>query len=393
MDGTICCGASPAWLELFLSQSRADLEPNITPYPFDHPADTQGLVCLHENDYLRLSKDPRVLAAKASALDVGQLASSLYSGGRSGDLHGRLRNSIASAMRCEDVNLTTNGWVANVGLIEAITQPDMPVYLDQRAHASLWDGARFSKGRAVMIRHNDPEFLERRIQRCGPGVVCIDAWYSVEGTVSDIPAYVDVCERHDCLLVVDEAHSFGMTGGDAGGLAVAQGVAERVPFRTGSFSKAIGGHGGFVAGSAAAMWHLRHFGRPMIFSSAVLPCDVAAHLEALHIAQKEPGLAANALGMAARFRQALESRGIKHSGSYCQIVSVPLPEPHLASVAYARLRDLGVLSSVFVPPGVSVGTSALRFTFHAAMDMASVERAAHAVKQALGDLLPHRLAA
>ena len=194
------------------------------------------------------------------------------------------------------------------------------------------------------------------------------------------------------LLVVDEAHSFGMTGTDAGGLAVAQGVAERVPFRTGSFSKAIGGHGGFVAGSAAAMWHLRHFGRPMIFSSAVLPCDVAAHLEALHIAQQEPELAANALGMAASFRQALESRGIKHSGSQCQIVSISLPKPRLASVAYARLRDLGVLASVFVPPGVSVGTSALRFTFHAAMDVTSVERAAYAVEQALGDLLPHRLA-
>jgi len=391
-DATSRCGL-PAWLDDRLSRSRQEVELWLDPYPFCHPADTQGYVCLHENDYLRLSRHPRVLAAKAGALEAGQVASSIFSGGDAQSYHERLQLAIANAMRCEDVVLATSGWAADVGLVEAITTPGMPIYLDQRAHASLWDGATFSKGKPTMVRHNDPAALERRILRDGPGVVCIDAWYSVEGTVADLPAYVDICERHDCLLVVDEAHSFGMIGENGGGWAVAQGVADRIPFRTCSFSKALGGHGGFVAGPATAIWHLRHFGRPMVFSSATSPCDAAAHLEALHIAQEEPELAANALAMAERFRQALDRRGIEHSGSGSQIVSISLPAPQLASIAYAKLRDLGVLAAVFLPPAISAGTGTLRFTFHAQMDMASVERSARAVEQVLAEVRPQRLAA
>jgi CAI-1 autoinducer synthase len=384
----------PQWfrsrIEDIESPERAWLEP----YPFRHPDDVSGYVCLHENDYLRLSHRREVLDARHRCLESaagGQIASSLYSGGAGAGEHGLLRAAIARAMDCEDVVLATSGWAANVGLIDALAGRGTPVYLDQRAHASLWDGARISQGHPVMVRHNDPEGLERRIHRDGAGIVCVDSWYSSHGTVAELAALVDVCERRDCLLVVDEAHSFGMIGARAGGMAVAEGLADRIPFRTCSFSKALGGHGGFVATSHDMAHHLMHYQRSVVFSSATSPSDAAAHREALRIAQAEPQLAANALAMAERFRLKLDWMGIAHSRSRCQIVSIALDDPRAGSLLYAAMREEGVLGAVFLPPAIPAGTGLLRFTFHADLDEAAVDHAAQALRRCLEGLhLPTR---
>jgi CAI-1 autoinducer synthase len=383
---TVTNHGCPTWFQDQLFQAKKATEPCQDPYPFCHPADTHDFVCLHENDYLRLSKHPRVLAAKAAALNAGQVASSIFSGGANAGYQEQLQDAIAQAMGCEDVALATSGWTANVGLIESIAGQGMPVYLDQKVHASLWDGVRLSKGRPVMVRHNDLDSLERRIRREGPGIVCIDSWYSIDGTVADLHGYVDVCERLDCVLVVDEAHSFGMIGERAGGLAVELGVADRVHFRTCSFSKALGGHGGFVAGSRDMIWHLRHFSRPMIFSSATSPCDAAAHLEALRISQEHPELALQAMVMAKRFRKLLTVRGIEHFPSQCQIVSIPFASPRDACLGYALLREQNVLSAAFLPPAIPEGTGLWRFTCHADVDFSEVEWAAYAVEVMLEKL-------
>jgi CAI-1 autoinducer synthase len=383
--------AFPDWFQQHLDGIHAEIRGWLEPYPFQHPSDVSSYVCLHENDYLRLSRRPEVLEARHRVLDAsgsGQIASSLFSGGQGASEHELLRAALASAMQSQDTLLATSGWAANVGLIDALAAPGTPIYLDQNAHASLWDGARISQGHAVMVRHNDPESLERRIRRDGPGIVCIDSWYSSSGTVAPLAAIVDLCERHDCLLVLDEAHSFGMTGPLAGGMAVADGLAARVPFRTCSFSKALGGHGGFVAASHEMIWHLSHFQRSVVFSSATTPSDAAAHRAALQIAQAEPELAANAIAMAERFRQKLTWLGIKHIPSQCQIVSIPLEAPQLASRLYAALRDNGVLASVFLPPAIPKGTGLVRFTFHAHIDENAVDWTAQALRRALESLAP-----
>ena len=375
----------PGWLARDV-QDFDELEVVAQPYPFRHPDDLENYVCLHQNDYLRLSQREEVREAKTQAIrKYGNafLASTVFQGGDAMDEHRAFRTQLASAMRSEDVLLVSSGWAANVGLVEAIARQDTPVYLDQKVHASLWDGARLSAGRPIMVRHNDPAFLEARIRRDGPGVVCIDSFYSTTGAVCDLLAYVEICERTGSVLVLDEAHSLAMTGPGAGGLAVELGLADRVHFRTASFSKGLGGHGGCIATNRHLAWYLTHRTRSVIFSSSVLPCDSAAHRAAFAIARAEPGLARNCMETAEALRTGLRAHGIDPGASSCQIVSIAFPSVVATCRAYGLLRDRHVLSAAFTPPAAPAGTGLLRFSTHAHLRLDEVEHTVEAISETI----------
>lgn len=375
----------PNWLTRDL-QEFDELERVAQPYPFRHPDNLDDYTCLHQNDYLRLSMRDEVRSAKTEAIrrhGNSFLASTVFQGGDAMDEHYAFRTQLASAMHCEDVLLTSSGWSANVGLIEAIAKQGTPIYLDQKVHASLWDGARFSAGRPIMLRHNDPNFLESRIRRDGPGIVCIDSFYSTTGAVCDLEAYVEICEKTGSVLVLDEAHSLAMVGPGAGGLAVQLGLAERVHFRTASFSKALGGHGGCIATTRHLAWFLTHRARSVIFSSAVLPCDSVAHRTAFAIARAEPELARHCLEMGELLRSQLRSREVDPGESNCQIVSISFPSVVATCRAYGLLRDRHVLAAAFTPPAAPAGTGLLRFSMHAQLHPEEVYHAAEAIVEVL----------
>jgi CAI-1 autoinducer synthase len=347
------------------------------PFPFDQPADTSKYIVLHENDYLRLSSHPEVIAAKHSA-DLASggalLASAIYAGD-SGE-HGEFRKLISECMKAEDVLLTTSGWTANVGLLESIVNPETPVYMDMKAHASLWDGARLGRGNIVPCRHNDVSSMEKRIKRYGKGVICIDSYYSIDGSIADLQGYVEIAERNDCLLVVDEAHSFGMIGHYGGGLAVELGLQDRIPFRTVSLSKAVGGNGGFIAGRKDAIWFLKHRARAVIFSTNPSPGTSAGNLAALRILMKEPERARRCLRMGALLREKLNERGIYPEDSGCQIISLKFNTDPLAASFYGAMRERGILLSVFTEPAVPKDTSLARFSIHCNITSDDIEKVA-----------------
>ena len=397
MDDDNCVGLDknlvPSWLRQDLREFDG-LQAVSLPYPFLHPDDLTGYVCLHQNDYLRLSEREEVRKVKAEVVQSegnSFLASTVFAGGRGAEQHQAFRSLLSKAMQAEDILLASSGWSANVGLVEALARSGTPVYLDQKVHASCWDGARLSAGRPLMVRHNDPEFLWARIRRDGPGIVCIDSYYSTTGEVCDLAAYVEICERTGSVLVLDEAHSLGMCGPGAGGLAVELGLADRVHFRTASFSKALGGHGGCIATTRHLAWYLTHRIRSLMFSSAVLPCDSAAHRQALSIARAEPWLAGHCLEMGALLRREFASHGIEANPSGSQIVSIAFPSVPQTCKAYGLLRDRGVLAAVFLPPATPEGTGLLRFSAHAHLRPADVERAGIAVAEVLDRMgMSHR---
>jgi len=385
-------GSVPEWL-------REDVEGEATrwgalaPYPFVHPEDLSGYVCLHQNDYLRLSSRPEVLEAKAEAMrryGNSFLASTVFSGGEGACEHDRLKALIAQTMGAEDVLLATSGYAANVGLLDAIAKDGTPIYIDRKAHASLWDGARLSAGRPIMVGHNDPVSLERRVRREGPGIICIDSVYSTTGAIAHLPSYVEIAERTGSVLVVDEAHGFGMFGARGGGLAELQGVTDRIHFRTLSFSKALGGHGGCIATRRHLAWFLTHRARSMVFSSAALPCDSAAHRAGLEILRAEPELAARSLEMAEVLREEMEIRGISPGGSRSQIVSVELPSEDLTCRLYGEMRDRGVLAAVFLAPAVATGTGLLRFSIHSGCTREEMVRTAAVLRESMDAVDGHQ---
>lgn len=379
----------PGWIESRLENVQGRLNA-LEPYPFCHPSKQLGMVQLHQNDYLRLSSRPEVRFAKMEAIRRSNsdfLGSNLFVDSREADNeHENFRLLLRQCLQVEDVLLSTSGWAANVGLLEALCDKDTRVYLDRKCHASLWDGARLAGARCIMVRHNDPQALERRIRRDGAGIVCIDSFYSNSGAVCDLESYVEICERTGSLLVLDEAHSMGMIGEGAGGLAVACGLASRVPFRTASLSKALGGHGGMVACSAAVARYLAHRAHSHVFSTAGNPCDSAAHRVALEIARAEPELAGHTLAMGAKLRQEMTNLGIPCGLSACQLVSIQLSTEPLTAALYGKLRDRGILASVFMHPAVPYGTGLVRFSAHAQLVPEDMVRTALALAESLDEL-------
>lgn len=361
--------------------SRVD---SFKPYPFDLPEHHADYIGLHLNDYLRLSARPEVIAAKYESLRVsgnGNMASVIYGGAC--QENNDLRALMSDVMAAGDVFLTVSGYTANLGLIESVVEPGMPIYLDERAHASMWDGAKFSTGRPIAFRHNDPSSLAEEMASYGPGLVCIDTCYSVHGDFSPLREIVEIVENNDSVLLADEAHAFGMIGERGGGLAVQEGVADRVHFRTGSFSKALGGHGGWVAAEKQVAWFLTHRSRSSVFSSAVLPDVSAGHLAALRLAIAEQERAKHCLAMAALLRTELARRGIDTKPSQSQIVPIAFALETDACTFFGGMRDRGVLTSIFVAPGVDEGTGVARLSCHAELTPAQVVKVAEAAEQSV----------
>jgi CAI-1 autoinducer synthase len=354
----------PAWLRTYLDDQQ-DVIRSLDPFPFDQPSDTTGYHSLHQNDYLRLSNHPEVVQARVEAARrtrVDSFSSSVFGG--AAPEHDAFIDLMRRSMQASEVILTTAGWTANVGLIEAIALADVPIYVDSEAHASILDGVRMSLGRRLMFRHNDPVHLDQRIAIHGPGIVAVDALYSTDGTLADLRHYVNICERHDCTLVVDEAHSFGMFGRAGGGLTVALGLADRVHFRTLSLSKALGGHGGAIAcgrGIAGSLWSRV---RPVIFSSSTSAVLAAAHCKALELTMRDRRAAEHTLAMAKLLRDRLNAGGVDTLGSASQIIAVKLLGNDAARL-YGALRERRILTSVFVHPAVPRGISLVRLSIHA----------------------------
>ena len=361
---------------------------NLKPYPFELKPKSECRIGLHQNDYLSLSCHPDVLAQKLEVLGrkAGQpLASTLFTGDGLEE-NAQLRIALGAAMKAEDALLVSSGWAANVGLVEALAERDTPIYLDQRAHMSLWSGAKLSSGRTIMTRHNDPGALERRMRLKGPGIVCIDAIYSSNGAVADLRAYVEICERTGSVLIVDEAHSLLMRGQNGGGLAVQEGVAERIHFRTASFSKALGGHGGCIVGSRDSIWYLKHRSFSSVFSSAPLDVDCAAHRAALEVEQREPNRAIWANQVAALLRQELNERGIDTGASASQVISVPFTSEFDTCQAFGKLRDRGILTSVFIAPAAPLGKGFIRLSVNCEITVQDAKTAAQALFDVIGEI-------
>jgi CAI-1 autoinducer synthase len=383
----------PAWYREHM-QPVCDFIATLNPFPFEQPSDISDFIALHQNDYLRLGNHPDVIAARDQANIRNRsesFMSSVYGG--SSDECELFRKAVAECMQAEDVLLTTSGWAANVGLIEAISPVLSPVYIDSHAHASLYDGVKLSLGKKVVIEHNDTENLLTRIAHNGPGVVVIDAVYSTDGSIGDIARYLEICEIHDCVLVLDEAHSFGLFG-DGGGLAVELGLAERTHFRTVSLNKALGGHGGLIAGNRDMMKLARARCRSIIFSSATSSVSAGGHRAALEVVVNDPGRAHRCLHNAEILRRRFHAHGIDTGDSRCQIVSIFFDDEQETCEFYDRLRRAGILTSVFLYPATPAGVGLVRYSVHSELTEHEIDETVRRTVEALHAMgRPVRMAA
>ena len=375
------------WLNSHIDEYMTYVSGHGAKSPFDLPDDVDNYICLQENDYLRLGSHPDVMKAQvrvAKKRGADKASAGVFVS--KGSENERFCQRLAESTQAESAILTTAGWTANVGLLEAITPPEKPIYVDFGAHASLWDGAALSSGKPVVVGHNRPGHLVRRIKTYGPGIVAIDAFYSTDGSVPNLRAYVEICEEYNCVMVLDEAHSFGIVGDKGGGLAVELGLQNRIPYRTASLSKALGGHGGFIAGTRKSIDYLRFRCRSILFSSSTAEIIGAGNCAALEIAMKDASRRRVCLDMAQVLRTELQERGISAGDSMCQIVSITLNGAYTATKLYWALREKGVLASVFAYPATPKTRSLLRFSVHSMVTEADMKLTAKLVAQSIEKL-------
>jgi len=329
------------------------------------------------NDYLGLSRDPRLGEAAARAardFGSGSGAARLLRG--TTPLHDDLERALAAWKGTESCLLFNTGFQCNATLVPALVQAGDAVFSDALNHASLVDGCRMAKAQGAhlgIFRHDDLNDLEDqlrtwRTQASGTALVLTDAIFSMDGDAADLPGLVALCERHQALLLVDEAHASGLLGPTGAGLAEAQGMKGRIPLLMGTLGKALGSFGAFVACDAALRDHLINACRGFIFSTALPPPCLGASLEAVRLAQAEPWRRTKALAHADRLRRTL---GLPPQPS--AIVPVLLGEDTVAVRQAQALQARGFDVRAVRPPTVPEGSARLRITTGAHLDEPEVE--------------------
>jgi 8-amino-7-oxononanoate synthase len=347
-------------------------------------------IMLGSNNYLGLTGDPRVKAAARDALErygTGLTGSRFMNG--TTPLHVELERELAEWMHAEDVIVFTTGHQANVGCIGTILEPGDTVICDSADHASILDGVRLSGAKLRPFRHNQMDKLERMLDRAagdGGGVlVVVDGVFSMEGDVCDLPAIVELCERHGARLMVDEAHAVGVLGERGAGTCELFGLEDRVDLRMGTFSKSLASCGGFITGPAEVIDYLRIASRPFIFTAAAVPAAVGAALGALRVIRAEgPELMGRLLDNAAYLRQGFRDLGLQvvEPGTLTDgtevvtpVVPVMVGEDWQAVLFWKALFDAGVYTNVAIHPAVPPGAALLRTSLMATHERQHLDRA------------------
>lgn len=332
-------------------------------------------IALCSNDYLALAEHPEIIAAHRHALDSSDHAlfmSGVY-------LHGdhpqrRFEQGFAELLGTQESLLCQSGYSANVGLIQAVTPPDTPLYADMFAHMSIWEGARSAGARPVAFRHNAPDHLDKQIRKHGPGVIAIDSVYSTSGSIAPLHDIVDVARQHDCVLIVDESHAVGTHGADGQGLVAALGLTEHVHFITASLAKAFVARAGVIACSSRLAEFVKYNAMPAIFSSALLSRELPGLEATLRIVREGRSRRAALHANTQYLKQGLEDVGYDLSMSQAQIIPL-VAGPESRTI---RLRDAlesrGVFGSVFCAPATPANRSLVRLTVHSALTREALDR-------------------
>jgi CAI-1 autoinducer synthase len=330
---------------------------------------------LSSNDYLSIAKHHHILSATAEELRKtgnGLLMSGIFLHGASPHL--QFEQRLADFMQAESGVLCQSGWCANVGLIQSIADEQTPVYVDILAHASLWEGVRSAGAKAVAIFHNDPEHLEKQIVRYGPGVVVVDAVYSTNGSVCPLRDIADICAAQGCVLVVDESHSLGTHGAGGEGMVAALGLTDRVHFCTASLAKAFAGRAGFITCSQRFNEYFKFESNPAIFSSTLLPHEIAGLNATLDVIRGEgwrrERLHANALYLRTR----LEGLGYHLNESGSQILALEAGVEQQTIILRNALEARGIFGSIFCAPATPRNRSLMRFSINASLTQDDLER-------------------
>ena len=332
-------------------------------------------VRLDGNDYLSVTGHPAIVQAQLEAIRCNRefiVQSGVFQ--LDGSPTSRFEAALAAYVGKHGALLCQSGYTANLGLIQVIADPQTPVYVDSLAHMSLWEGVRAAGAPAHAFRHNDPQHLDRMAERHGPGLVIVDSVYSTTGALCPLREMVEVAERHGCMILVDESHSLGTHGPQGRGLCAELGLSERVHFITASLAKAFAGRAGFFTMPDELRPYLMCHSYPSIFSSCLLPHEIAGLAATLEVVRNSDAERAQLRRNTQRMRASFEALGFPIQHGSQQIISLEAG-PEVDTLALRdRLEERGVFGAVFCAPATSRNRSMVRLTLNSGLTDAEMDR-------------------
>jgi 8-amino-7-oxononanoate synthase len=338
----------------------------------------QRLLAFCTNDYLGLAQDPRLIAALQKAAGEGGVGSGsahLICGHRRE--HAVLEEALAEWTGRERALLFSTGYMANLGVMQALLQRGEACVQDKLNHACLLDGALLAGAALKRYPHADAEAAARALRSDSEGcaLLATDGVFSMDGDVAPLRELASLCQREGATLMVDDAHGLGVLGGEgAGSVAEAELGTQDVPVLMATLGKALGCSGAFVAGSAALIDGLVQFARTYIYTTATPPALAAATHCAVTLARAEDWRRERLNRLIARFRRGAQQLGLPLMPSRTAIQPLLLGHAQRALDASRTLESQGLLVVAIRPPTVPQGQARLRITLSAAHEEAHVDR-------------------
>lgn len=339
--------------------------------------DGQSVINFCSNDYLGLANHDEVKNAFIEGVKkygAGSGAAHLVNGHSTA--HHALEQELAEFTGYPRALLFSTGYMANLGLAQALVGKGDTVLEDRLNHASLIDGGMLSGARFQRYAHNDVKQLEEKLNDAkGETLVLTDGVFSMDGDIANIPEIANTCKQHDAWLMVDDAHGFGVLGEHGKGSLEHFNVSQNdVPIYMATLGKALGTSGALIAGSEALIETLIQKARPYIYTTATPPAVAEATRASLQLIKTKPELREQLNSNIQYFRNCAEQAGIELTDSQTAIQPIILGEEQRAVAASEQLLEQGLLVTAIRPPTVPKGTARLRITLSASHTKAQIDQ-------------------
>lgn len=351
--------------------------------------ETEGkpLVDFSSNDYLGLADHPALIEGAKKAMEkwgAGARASRLMSGDL--EIHHRLESAIAALKGKEAGLLFGSGYLANTGIIPALCGRNDVIYSDRLNHASIVDGVLLSRAQFYRFRHNDLNHLEDLLKshrsKYRKAMIVVESVYSMDGDQAPVSGLLELREHYGAMLMIDEAHATGVFGAKGEG-NISQTGAESVDVIMGTFGKALGSYGAFIAVSNRMKRFLLNRARTFIFSTALPPAVIGANLAAVKLLEEEPERRTRVCELASELRRVLREDLGLNTPSESQIVPVMVGDSQSALSLAESLRDEGFFVKAIRPPTVPEGTARIRLSVTANHSLKDVRQLLEALSDGL----------
>ncbi|MBI2884507.1 MAG: aminotransferase class I/II-fold pyridoxal phosphate-dependent enzyme [Candidatus Methylomirabilis oxyfera] len=359
--------------------------------PTEALVNSRPMILAGTNNYLGLTFDPECVEAAVRAVQeqgTGTTGSRMANGSFSGHL--ALEKELAEFFGRRWCDVFSTGYLANLGVIAALTGPGDVILIDADCHASIYDGCRMSGAEVIRFRHNDVADLYKRLarlkERSTNTLIIVEGLYSMLGDRAALAEIAAAKREFGAYLLVDEAHSLGVLGERGRGLAEEAGVEDSIDFIVGTFSKSLGATGGFCVSDHPEIDLVRYVSRPYIFTASPCPSVIASTRVALHKLRTQPELRVRLLNNARRLYDELKGLGFRLGPEPSPIIAARFGQKEETIAFWNGLLDQGVYVNMILPPAAPDGGSLLRCSVSAAHTPDQMDRICQAfasVKMAL----------